>query len=161
MPQLTKDLTASSEWIIQCFGSIGLKLDHSLDSILHIDGFLQMNIANSQPIPGSILASNFGQILFGLGAYLGETIIRHAPGAEWITNDEDPHGEVNAMVQLANGGQLWPMMKVIKRAQNGFEDSVYPYAYEITKPYGNIPFNASFWDIGKLQPVKKPWYKFW
>lgn len=161
MPQLNKDITAASEWITQCFGSIGLKLDYSLDSIMHIDGFLQMSMANSQPIPGTILASNFGQILFGLGAYLGETIIRHAPGAAWMANGEDPQTEVNVMIQLPDGGQLWPMMKVIKRAQNGFEDSVYPYAYEITKPYGEFPFNAAFWDIGNLKSAKKPWYKFW
>lgn len=162
MPQLKEDITACSEWIVQCFGSIQLPLDYSLDSIVHIDGFLERNVVDSQPAPGSVLAANFGQILFGLGAYLGETIIRHAPGAEWVLDDADPQSEVNAEVRLADGSQIWPMMKIIKRAQNGFEDSVYPYAYELTKPYTDLPFNPAFWHINPQEPpYKKPWYKFW
>ncbi|WP_126243404.1 hypothetical protein [Chitinophaga rhizosphaerae] len=162
MPQLKEDITACSEWIVQCFGSIQLLLDYSLDSIVHIDGFLQKNIVDAQPVPDSVLASNFGQILFGLGAYLGETIIRHVPGAVWVLENADPRGEINAVVRFPDGAQIWPMMKIIKRAQNGFEASVYPYAYELTKSYTNGTFNAAFWQISPREaPGKRPWYKFW
>lgn len=160
MPQLTEDITACSEWIVTCFASIDLHLDYSIDSMLHIDAFLEKNIAGSQPLPGTVLASNFGQILFGLGAYLGETIIRHAPGAQWVTDDEDPKGEINASILFPDGSQIWPMMRIIKRAQNGLEDAVYPFAYELTKTASGAPFNPLFWQIGKLEK-KKPWYKFW
>ncbi len=64
------------------------------------------------------------------------------------------------MVVLPDGGQLRPMMKVIKRAQNGFEDALYPYVFQITKPYISLSFNTRFRDIQAVSK-KKPWYKFW
>jgi hypothetical protein len=51
----------------------------------------------------------------------------------------------------------------MKRFKNGLEDAIYPYAYELTKPYVLNIFDQTFWEIGKEIEVKeksKPWWRF-
>lgn len=46
---------------------------------------------------------------------------------EWITDDNDPNGEINISVKLANGTILWPVQKAMERFKNCSEDSIYFY----------------------------------
>lgn len=83
---------------------------------------------DEQNTPDGIINRNRGQILFALGAYIGEVIIS-AYGGEWLTDDNDPQGEVNIAVKLKNGSIIFPVQRAMKRYQNGKEDSIYDYGY--------------------------------
>ena len=66
-----------------------------------------------------------GSKLFGMGAYVGQTLIAQL-GGRWETDDRDPQGEVNIAVTLSSG-TVWPVQRVMKRFSNGSEDSLYAY----------------------------------
>jgi hypothetical protein len=127
MATLLTDIKAQSEWIVKAFASDNLKLDHSLESLKTIDNFMDLHAEGGKAKPGGRLSSNLGPILFSIGSYLGETLIYNIPGAIWITNDNDPQGEVNAEIRLPDGTTIWPIQRVIRRFQNGSEDAIYPY----------------------------------
>lgn len=78
-----------------------------------------------------IISRGRGKILFSLGCYVGETIIR-LYGGKWHTDDNDPQGEINASVELENGTVIFPIQRVIKRYQNGSEDGIYAYVYVLS-----------------------------
>lgn len=165
MATLIEDIKSQSNWIIRAFGADGFKLDYSMDSILEVDRFFEVNMKNGKPKKGGrLFGKGFGPILFSIGSYVGETIIRNVNGADWVTDDNDPQAEINVYLKLPNGSQIWPIQKVIKRFQYGSEDAVYPYVHMVTKEFTNLPFNDEFWTIKtetNLHKHKKPWWKFW
>ena len=81
---------------------------------------------DEQSGPGGILSRNRGQILFGLGSYVGETAIR-LWGGRWLTDDSDPEGEVNIAVELDSGVRFWPVVRCMKRCRLGPEEGLYAY----------------------------------
>jgi hypothetical protein len=118
-----------------------------------------------KPVKGGRLhGKGFGPKLFSIGSYVGETITKNVKGAEWVTDDNDPQSELNLYVKLPNDGQIWPILKVMKRFQNGSEDAIYPYVHALTKEFTNLPFNEEFWtltaEIDEPEPTKY-WWKFW
>ena len=38
-------------------------------------------------------------------------------GGEWICDDKDPMGEVNASIRLLDGTIIWPIQRAVKRYQ--------------------------------------------
>lgn len=98
----------SSDWIIKVLNSSGYKADYSLDSLKEIDRFF--DVKNT---PTGILSKDWGQRLFDLGAYVGQTAIK-LYGREWITDDNDPDGEIRVAVKLANGSTILPIWDVWK-----------------------------------------------
>ena len=78
-----------------------------------------------------IISKGRGRIIFAIGSYIGETVIRLF-GGKWLTDDSDPQGEITAAVQLDNGTVIFPMQRVIKRYQNGSEDGIYAYVYVLS-----------------------------
>lgn len=82
---------------------------------------------------------------------------------EWITDDNDPQGEVNVAIKLPNDMIIWPVQRTMNRFKNGFEDSIYPYARVLLKDFINEPSDQSFWQINDENNSKmiKPWWKFW
>jgi hypothetical protein len=131
MAKLLEDIHQVSHWVVQAFAELGRNLDYSLDSLKDIDLFFDEQTENGDAKPGSLLDRNFGYTLFAISAYVGETLIKNCPGSEWVTDDTDPHGELNIEVKLANGHMVWPGQKVIKRLKNGTEDSLYFYVYMV------------------------------
>ena len=120
-PTLLQDIYSSSEWVAHALTVSGYKADYSLESMKEIDRFF-----DEQNTPTGILSKNRGQILFSLGSYIGQTVIK-LYGGKWITNDNDPEGEMNITVNLDNGSTIQPVMKCMKRYTNGQEDSIYAY----------------------------------
>jgi hypothetical protein len=163
MGTLKEDIKKQTVWIVNKLNSDGYNLDYSMHSLLDLDKFLQNNTRNGNPVKGGQLTKNVGLIVFSIGSYIGETFIKNIPGTEWITDDNDPQGEINAAIKFPDGTIIWPMQKVIKRFKLGFEDSLYPYGQESTKKFLNEPFDQSFWEISKSndQEIKKTWWKFW
>jgi hypothetical protein len=147
MATLLEDINTYSDWIIQAFAADQLKLDHSIQSFIEIDKFFNKHVKDGKAVEGGRFTQNRGAILFSLGAYVGQTIIKNVPGSEWITDDNDPQGEVTATLQLPDGMHLFPMQRMIKRFQDGPEDAIYPYGYTLTSKYTGQPFDRSFWQI--------------
>ena len=165
MATLKEDIKAQSEWIVKAFEADGFKLDGSIDSIIEVDRFFTQNMKNGKPKKGGRLyGKGFGPKLFSIGSYVGETIIKNVKGTEWITDDNDPQGELNVSLKLPNDGEIWPIQKVMKRFQNGSEDAIYPYVHLVTKEFTNLPFKEEFWaliaETDKSEQTK-PWWKFW
>ncbi len=46
---------------------------------------------------------------------MSETIIQNAPDTIWITNDEDPNGELKVSMKLPDGTIILPMQRIINR----------------------------------------------
>jgi hypothetical protein len=162
---IKEDIKAQSDWIVKAFRADGFYLDGSMDSIIEVDRFFTLNTKEGKPVKGGRLhGKGFGPKLFSIGSYVGETITKNVKGAEWVTDDNDPQSELNLYVKLPNDGQIWPILKVMKRFQNGSEDAIYPYVHALTKEFTNLPFNEEFWtltaEIDEPEPTKY-WWKFW
>ncbi len=117
--KLRQDIDEFSEWIMTALNRSGYQADYTLESIKELDRFVEEE-------NNGIIARNRGQILFAMGAYVGKTVIK-LYGGEWITNDQDPEGELNITVRLPDGTQLMPVYKCMKRCQLGMEESLYSY----------------------------------
>ncbi len=127
-PTLLEDIGTASEWISQALNSSGYKADFSVESLKEIDRFFDENSKNGKATPDGLLSKNLGQRMFALGCYVGEVIKRNY-GGEWITNDNEPNGEIDIQVKLEDSSIILPVHKVMKRFQNGEEDSIYAYGF--------------------------------
>lgn len=163
MTTLKEDIQTQSKWAVQALRADGYKLDYTIDSIIEVDRFFAQNIHNGKPKKGGRLADNgSGPFLFSLGAYVGETIIRNVNRTEWITNNEDPQGELHVSVKLPDESIIWPMHKVMARFHSGSQDAIYPYVHAATKEFTHQPFNERFWNASLETGVAEtPWWKFW
>jgi hypothetical protein len=161
MATLKQDIKKQSDWIIKAFQADGIKLDYSIKSFIEIDKFFEKHSKNGKPVRGGRLTQSLGPIIFSVGSYIGETFIRNDKGVQWITDDNDPQGEITASIKFSNGMECWPMQRVMKRFKNGFEDSVYTYGYELAKEYITEQFDQSFWTLNSSNNDKKQLWKFW
>lgn len=123
---LDEDIHTACEWVVTALNSSGYKADYTVESMKEIDRFL-----DEQGGENGIISRGRGKILFSLGCYVGETVIRLF-GGKWHTDDNDPEGEINASVELENGTVIFPIQRVIKRYQNGSEDGIYAYVYVLS-----------------------------
>lgn len=124
---LEHDIRESSEWVVKALNSSGYKADYSLESMKEVDRFF-----DEQSSENGILSNNRGQIIFALGSYIGETAIK-LYGGRWITNDDEPNGEINIAVEVSNGTVIWPVKRCMRRYTNGAEDSIHDYIYVLNK----------------------------
>ena len=98
----------------------GTVLDYSPDSLTHIDRIV-LGIRKDGTDPSQVQG-----ILFILGAYTGEVIVRNIDGAKWT----DPPNEIVAAgmdvmgVTTRKGVFINPIGKIHKLLINGEEDSV-------------------------------------
>ena len=144
MATLLQDIKTQSDWIAKAFAADKLKLDYTIRSFIEIDKFFNKHSKDGKAVKGGRLTLNLGAIVFSLGSYVGQTIIKNVPGAVWQTDDNDPEGEITASVKLPDGTIILPMQRIMRRFQNGSEDAVYVYGHRITKDYINEPFDQSF-----------------
>ena len=73
--------------------------------------------------PDGILSKNVGQILFSLGAYVGDVFIKEF-GGKWVT-DDGKDAEVNVQVVLDNGISFLPVVSCMKVYQASEESNLY------------------------------------
>ena len=157
MCTLKEDIKESSQWIVKAFKADGILLDYSIESFIGIDKFFNKHSSNGKARSRSRLSVNLGPILFSIAAYIGETIIKVAPGSVWITDDNDPEGELNVSLKLPDGAIIFPTQRVMKRFKNGQEDSIYVYGHTITEVFTHQVFDENYWE--QMKP--KPWWKLW
>ena len=152
MSKIVQDAPKRAEWIAQILRDSGYKADFSLKSLREIDRFLDDHGKSGQPVPGGLLAEQFGPRMFGLGSYVGE-VIRRTRGGYWHADDSDPRAEVNIQLVFTDGSSCWPVQRVMKRFRNGKVDSIAAFIQELSVTGGQHEHARR----GK----KKPWWKFW
>ena len=121
-PKLIDDIPLGVAWVTNNFNATGYRADGTIESLKEVDRFI-----DDEHKPGGVLDGKMGAVVFGLGCYIGQVII-DTFGGQWVTNDNDPMGEVNIAVNLSDGSTIWPVQRVIKRIKEGPENAIYPYA---------------------------------
>ena len=127
-PTLEDDIHSACAWIVTALNTSGYNADYTLESMKEIDRFFD----EQSGADGIITPERRGNIIFSIAAYIGETVIK-LYGGKWITDDNDPMGEVNIAVQLDKGTIIFPAQRAMKRYQNGNEDSIYAYVYVLSQ----------------------------
>lgn len=133
-PKIVDDVNAAAAWIAHALNSSGYKADFSVESLKEIDRFMDENVREREAIAGGLLSEQLGARMFALGAYVGE-VMRRVGGGEWVGDDSDPAAELGVSVRFPDGGEIWPVQKIMKRFKNGTEDSVYVYGKVILEDY--------------------------
>jgi hypothetical protein len=129
-PSIVRDAIEAADWMAKSLAGWGYQADFSLDSLKDVDRFIDEEAPGGKPKPGGHLSQQFGAHMFGLGAYMGETIRRLGEG-QWEGNDRDAWPEVTLTVRLKSGAVLWPTQRMLKRFENGKENGLYPYGVVI------------------------------
>ena len=124
--KLAEDVLTYADWAKNNLNTTGYNVDYTLESMKEVERFF---VEQSQD--GGALTNSPGSILFGIGSLIGETIIK-TYGGKWVTDDNDPQGEINVSVELPDGTVLWPVQRCIKRLQNGPEENIYDYVYVLS-----------------------------
>ena len=129
-PSIVRDAVDAADWMAKALAGWGYKADFSLESLKDVDRFIDEEAPEGKPKPGGRLSQQFGARIFGLSAYLGETIRRQGEG-QWEGNDRDTYPEVTLAVRLKSGAVLWPTQRVLKRLEDGAANGLYPYGVVI------------------------------
>src|SRR5208283_4180272 len=99
MASLIEDARHFADWMANALQSSGYQADFTLESLKEIDRFFDEQSQEGEAAPGGLLSQQLGSRIFGLGAYVGEVIIR-TYGGEWRADDSDAEGEINIEVVL-------------------------------------------------------------
>ena len=131
---IVADAHEAAEWIADALESSGYDADFSPASAKELDRFFEEQLtAPGKPRPGGLLAEDRGARLFALASYTGEVIRRNGDGWEWAPAEGDPDDEIN--LQLKHGDEvIWPVKRVMKRYENGPEDSLHAYVAAALEP---------------------------
>jgi hypothetical protein len=127
--QLEQLIADASSWASSMVGSRGVTLDGSVDSLRILDMLIDdaRDAIQGEPNPPQ------AALLWALGAYLGE-VVRSTRGGDWSVGALDDLDAFWATsLTTADGDQLWPMQRMIKRFLNGPDDSIYAYGLVMSK----------------------------
>jgi hypothetical protein len=150
MGTLIEDAATTSTWIAAALSSSGYDMDFTPASLWQVDLFFEDHAPGGVVKRRGLLSKGLGPRLFAIGAYVGE-VIRRERGGKWVADDNDPEGDVNIAVHLADGTILCPMQRVLKRFQNGSEDGIAVYGQALGLNVGPRPERAS----------RRTWWRFW
>ncbi len=127
MAKLIDDIDRAANWLVKAFASVKIDLDFSVESMQHIERLIDEQFHEGRAVPDGFFADQLGAKVFAIGSYLGEVIVQSVTGAEWKTDDSDPRGEINIQV-VANGTEIYPVHRIIKRMKEGKSANVHDYA---------------------------------
>ncbi|MCI4667532.1 MAG: hypothetical protein MRZ79_05170 [Bacteroidia bacterium] len=118
---------------ISICSQIGLNADFSLQSIADMDSLIDEIFVDGKLDSPMVASEHENMILLGFGSYLGEMIIRSTGSGAWAEDDTFGEGLAFSCVDLPAGLRIWPFQKVLKRINNGPEDSLRSYAITIIR----------------------------
>ncbi|AVH61194.1 hypothetical protein C4B68_15150 [Streptomyces dengpaensis] len=109
----------AAQFVRQITARHRLPLDYSVNSLRVVD-FIVDGLRKGEPDRASVQP-----VLFGLGAYAGEVLVRRA-GAEWVEFDADQRKLFGQSVGVRMpDGRVWnPLGKVVKRFEAGERESM-------------------------------------
>jgi hypothetical protein len=126
---LEKLIDDAALWAASMVGSRGVTLDGSVESLRILDMLVDdaRDAIKGEPNPPQ------AALLWALGAYLGE-VLRNARGGAWTVGAlDDLDAFWGTYLVYADGLQVWPMQRMIKRFLNGADDSIYAYGVTMSK----------------------------
>lgn len=127
-----------------------VKLDWSDNSIRKVEGMLgRLHDDMAQSNPQEEVVWTFAK---AFGSYVGEVLRRHHSGEWGIVN---LNGQEFPGIQHDDGRLCWPWARAHKRIMNGPEDNVWHYYQVLLKP------SVGTEGPDDLEPLKKPWWRFW
>jgi hypothetical protein len=106
----------------------GVTLDYGVESLRQVDGVLD-DLRRDQSF------ENLQPLLFAMGCYVGEVMVRHA-GGFWRATEELGMGEVASSpigIWVPDGRGCNPVGQVYRRFQNGPEDSLARFFHVMTQ----------------------------
>lgn len=160
MASLRKDLQGSQTWLIKECSKIGIDLDYSVKSIEKIENLMETGFTDGQPNPSGFFSKHGDGKLFAISSYLGEVVIKNTKASKWVLDEKDPNAAINMKVVSANGTEMFPGHRVMRRAQEGEGDNIYHYTAIAVKEYMNFEGDVAD-DFFDIEPESKPWWKFW
>ncbi|MFD7471871.1 hypothetical protein ACFV8Z_06660 [Streptomyces sp. NPDC059837] len=109
----------AAQFVRQITARNRLPLDYSVNSLRVVD-FIVDGVRK-----GKSERADVQRVLFGLGAYTGEVLVRRA-GAQWVEFDADQRELFDQPVGVRMpDGRVWnPLGKVVKRFETGERESV-------------------------------------
>jgi hypothetical protein len=121
----------------------GVTLDYSPGSIVLIESIIDSMRRDGAPI------HRMGDTFFSMGCYLGEVFVRNGYG-KWVATESTPMKGMNftsaaLLLQLSATAYCNPIDKVMKRAENGEEDSLASFYESFTAKAAPIPTKTSWW----------------
>jgi len=129
MKTVRENILNNTTGIVEYFKSKRILLDYSIDSFRSIDIFIDQQ-KSSKESPES--SSNFSEsMLFSLGAYIGETIVRNVANSSWVIDDDSQHENKNPIIKLSNGRLIDPVEQVINRFNHGATYELYAFGATI------------------------------
>jgi len=126
-PSIISEAAISAETISETLKNSEYRLSWKFESIKEIDRFFLDQTLNGKPKSNGLLSENTDSKLFGLGFYLGGKIISKCGGRWQVDTDNNR----DLAVILPDGSKIWPIQKVVKRLQNGEDDSLWFYSQTI------------------------------
>lgn len=156
-----KDNKSQIEWLISVMSENGFNLDYTIHSLIEIDKFIQLNYINGKLLRSSKFRKHtFSDyiICHSLTLYI-EKILLKIPEVTEISTYDEIYNQTFYGLRIGNI-EVYTEQKIIKRTQNGFSSSLYPYYYELTKQYFNEEFRNSFYETKTLKTLKA-WWDFW
>jgi hypothetical protein len=129
-PETREDIIMeAASWAASMVGSRGVTLDGSVESLRILDMLVDDARDAIKGEPNAPQAA----LLWALGAYLGE-VLRNARGGSWQVGAFDDLDQFwGSSLFFADGLQVWPMQRLIKRFLNGPDDAIYAYGVAMTK----------------------------
>ena len=118
-----------AEWTAAALCQSGYRADFTIDSLKEIDRFFDEQAPRGRPRRTGMLAEDTDARLFGIGAYVGETI-RRAREGRWTGNDLDPLAKTDLAAKTGTGTTIWPIQKVMKRLKSR-SDGLFAYGEAI------------------------------
>lgn len=157
MPTLQDGIAHHTTWIIKAFAVDRMRLDYTVRSVMEIDKYFQRHARDGKPLPGGRLQRNIGHILYCLGVYTGEVVVKQAAGSRWNAIEDDPEGEFHAQIILPDGQVINPMQAVWNRFKKGDDQALYPQWHALLEPYTQEPFDESFFQLIPPKEEKFRW----
>lgn len=122
-------ISGAAHWAASMVGSRGVTLDGSIESLRILDMLVDdaRDAIKGEPNPPQ------AALLWALGAYLGEAL-RNVRGGSWTVGSlDDLDAFWGTSLVFADGLQVWPMQRIIKRFLNGADDAVYAYGVAMSR----------------------------
>ncbi|GAB3638559.1 hypothetical protein GCM10027422_41490 [Hymenobacter arcticus] len=118
-------IETQAAWVVQTLSSQGYALNFTIQSFAELDRLFAEHSIDGRAT--AWLRAYPRSILFAIGAYVGETLLRNIVGTKWQVEDGELLQNENIGLQLPNGAICWPMSRVASRFRSGEECSIHSY----------------------------------
>jgi len=164
-----QELQKTIDFVIQSYASKQIYLDHSPESVKHLDKLFDDEFKNGKlKNPNGAFAEFQGLIMTGISGYLGEVVMRNSSNAKLIIDENDESWCMNFKVEAENSWTIHPGQRVVKRMLNGSEDELYAYVLSAInyfhKPMSETSDSPTYTQevyVREPEQTKKPWWKVW